>query len=80
MRNQVEGTAIEIIGSHNMVAHSKYILQGIRHGRRTGSHRQTSHSPFESSDTRFENSLCRIGQTTINIPGITKAETVCRML
>lgn len=80
MRNQIEGTAIEIVGSHNMITHSKYILQGIRHGRRTGSHRQTSHSPFESGNTRFENSLGRIGQAAINIPGITKAETVCRML
>ena len=80
MRNQVEGTAIEIIGSHNMVAHSKYILQGICHGRRTGSHRQTSHSPFKSRNTCFENSLCRIGQAAINIPGIAKGETVSSML
>lgn len=80
MRNQIEGTAIEIVGCHNMIAHSKYILQGIRNGRRTGSHRQASHSPFKSRNTCFENSLCLIGQATINIPDIAKGETVGSML
>ena len=71
---QVIGSSVDSIRRHDVVSLTGDILDGIRNGSRTGSHRQGRHSPFQRSNPLFEHSLCRVRQTTVNISSLFQTE------
>ena len=63
-----------------MVAGISEIRDGICHGSRTGSNSETAHAAFEGSYSIFEDTLCGVGQTAVDVAGIFEMETVGGML
>ena len=80
MLDEVKGAAIEIVGSDDMVTILCHILQGISDSCSTRGYCQTSHATLKGSHTVLENTLCGIGQTTVDVTCIAEAETVSGML
>ena len=80
MRNQVERTAVEVIGSHDVVARSEKILQSIGHSRRAACHSQGSHAALQGRHALLEDRLSGISEATIDIARITQRKAVGSML
>ena len=80
MRNQVVGTAIEVISSNDMITGLHNVLQGVGDGSSTRGHSQTSHTALEGSHTVFEHTLGRVGQAAIDITCIAQTKTVGSVL
>ena len=78
--NQVIRTAVEVVGSHDMVASLYDILQSVGDGGCTRGHSQTCHTTFEGCDTIFKDALSRVGQTSVDVACITETETVGSVL
>ena len=80
VRNQVERTAVEVIGSHDVVARSEEILQGIGHSRRAARHSQGSHAALQGRHAFLEDRLSGISEAAIDIARITQRKAVGCML
>ena len=78
--NQVVGTAIEVVGSDDMVTSLHDVLKGISDSSSTRGDSQTSHTTLEGCDAIFEHTLSGVGQTTIDISCIAETETIGCML
>ena len=78
--DEVIRTAIEVVGSHYMVARLHNVLQRIGDGGGTRGDSQSCHTALQGSHTVFKHTLRRVGQTTIDITRITETETVGGML
>ena len=63
-----------------MVACLKDILKGIGNGCRSRSYRQSGYTTFQYGHPFLKNTLCGVGQSSVDISGITKPEAVGRML
>ena len=80
MGDEVERAAIEIVGSHDMVARQQDILQGQSDGSGTRRHGQSGHATLKGSHPLLEHTLCGVGESAIDVAGIAQAETVGSML
>ena len=80
MGDEVEGTTIEIVGSHNMVTVLKHILQSISHCCCSTGNCQASHTTLEGCHTALKYILGAVGQTAIDVTCIAQSETVGSML
>ena len=80
MGNQVVRTTIEVVGSHDMVTILRDILKCVGDSGSTRGYSQTGYTTLKSSDTILEHTLSRVGQSTIDITCIAKAETVGSVL
>ena len=78
--DEVVGTAIEVVGCHDMVAILGNVLQCISDGCCTRCYSKACHTTFEGSHAVFKHALGGVGQTTIDVTRITKSETVGCML
>ena len=58
-----------------MVASLNDILQGIGDGSGTRGYSQTCYATFKSSYAVFKHTLCRVGQTTVDITCIAQRNT-----
>ena len=76
MRNEIVATAIQIVGCHDVVACLDDVLQRIGDGSSSAGNSETSHTSLEGSHAVFEDALCGIGQTAIDVACIAKAEAV----
>ena len=80
MSDQIEGTAIEIVGSHDMIAYLQDVLQGIGNSRCSRSDSQSGHTTLQGCHTILEHTLCGVGQSTVDITRIAQTKTVGSML
>ena len=77
---EVGRTAVEVVGREYMVAVLGNVLQGVCDGGCTGGHSQSGHSTFESRHALFKDSLCRVGQPSVDVARIAQSEAVGSML
>ena len=80
MGDEVVRTAIQVVGSYDVIASLHNILKRVSDGSSTRCDSQSCHTAFEGCYAVFENSLCRVGQTTVDITCIAQAEAVGGML
>ena len=80
MLQQVEGTAVDGLGGHNVLSRLGQRLNGVGDCRGAGGYRQGSAAAFQGRDALFKHALGGIGQPAVDVAGVPQAETVCRML
>ena len=80
MRQQVIGSSINILCGNDMFPCMCQILKRICDGCCTGRNCQCCHTAFQCCNSFLKNILCRIGQTAINISGITQIKSCCCMI
>ena len=78
--DEVERAAIEIVGSHDMVASLHDVLQGVGDGSGTAGHGQSGHAALKGCHAVFEHALGGVGQTAVDVAGIAQTEAVGGML
>ena len=78
--NEIERTAIEVVCSHDVIAVLQHGLQRVGHSCSARGYSQTCYTALEVSDTIFEHTLGRVGQSAVDVAGVTQAETVGSML
>ena len=79
MCQQVVGSAVDVLCCYDMVSCMCNCLIGIGKCCCTGTNGKCCRAAFECCDSRLEGSLCRVGQTAVDIACISQAETVCCM-
>ena len=77
---QVEAAAVNSLLSYDMSPVRRQRLNGICDRRGSRCQSQTCASTLEGGQSLFQHVLCGIGQSSIDITGIRKAETVSSML
>ena len=80
MCQKVVCSAVDGLGSYNVLTCFCKCLECIIDSCCTGSNCKRCNSAFKSSNSLLENILCRVGKSSINISGIAKSETVSCML
>ena len=80
MGNQVVGASVEIVSSYDMVASLHDVLQSVGDGGSTRGHSKAGYTTLEGSHAILKYTLRRVGQTTIDVACIAKAEAVGCML
>ena len=80
MSDEVISTTIDVVGSYDVVAILKDVLQSVGYCGCTRSNCQTGYTTFEGSYTVFEYALCRVGQATIDVTCVTESEAVGSVL
>ena len=80
MGNEVVRTTIQVISSYDMVTCLHNVLQSVSNSGCTTGHCKSCYTAFESSNTILEHTLCRVGQSTVDITSIAKSETIGSML
>ena len=80
MRQQIVGSSVDGLGSHDVLAGFCQGLERIIDRRRSGRHGQRRHTALQGSDPLFEDVLGRIRQPSIDIARVPKTEPVCRVL
>ena len=78
--NEVEGTAIEVVGSDDMRAGEEDILERVGDGSSAGSHGESGDAPFEGGHTAFEDVLSGVCETAVDVPRLAESETVGSIL
>ena len=76
MGDEVEGTAVEIVGCHDMRAGQKDILQRVGYGGSARRYGKGCHTPFEGCHTAFEDVFGRVGQTAVDVARLLEREAV----
>ena len=76
VRNQVIGTTIQVVCSHDVVTSLGNVLESIGDGSRTTGNSQTSHTALKRGNAVFEHTLSRVCQATVDVTCIAKTETV----
>ena len=80
MGDEVERAAIQVVGGNDMVTGTSDVLQGVGHcGGATGDGKSCD-TTLQGCDTVLEHTLCRVGQTTIDVTSVAQSETVGGML
>ena len=77
---EVERASIEVVGSYYVVAILQDVLQGIGHGGSSRSYGKTSHTTLKGSHTVFEDTLCRVGKTSVDVACVAQTEAVGSVL
>ena len=80
MLQQVVGAAVDSVGSYHVVTGISEVRDGVGHGSGAGSNGEASYSSFESGHTVFEDTLCSVGQTAVDVAGILEVEAVGSVL
>src|SRR5574344_548276 len=80
MGNEIVRTAIDVVGSNNVVTILCNVLECISDRSRTRSNCKPCHSSFEGCDAVFKYSLSGVGQTAIDVACVAKTKAVCCML
>ena len=70
MRQQIVRSAINGLGSHNVITCTRNILKSIGQSCRTGSNRQPRNTSLKSCNALFEHPLCGICQSAVDITRI----------
>ena len=78
--DEVERTAIKIVGCYDVVACTNDVLQCIGDGCCTTGYCQACYTAFERCNAVFKHALCGVGQTTIDITCIAQTEAVGSVL
>ena len=78
--DQVIGTTIEVVGSHDVIASLNDVLQRVGDGGSTRGYCETCHTTLKGSHTILEHTLSGVGKTAIDVTCIAEAETVGSML
>ena len=74
---QIVTAAIDRFLRDDVITLLRQCLDDIGHSRCTGSKSQSAHAPLQSGKSLFQNILCGIGETSVDISRIRQAET-CR--
>ena len=80
MSDEVISTTVDVVGSYDVVAILKDVLQSVGNGGSTRSDSQTSYTTLEGSHTVFEYTLSRVGQATIDVTCVTESEAIGSVL
>ena len=80
MSDEVISTTIDVVGSYDVVAILKDVLQSVGNGGSTRSDSQTCYTTLEGSYTVFEYTLSRVGQATIDVTCVTESESIGSVL
>ena len=80
MGDEVERAAVEVVGSHDVVAGLGDVLQRVGDGSGTAGHGQTGHATLEGSHAIFEHPLRGVGQAAIDVARVAQAEAVGSVL
>ena len=80
MSDEVISTTVDVVGSYDVVAILKDVLQSVGNGGSARSDSQTSYTTLEGSHTVFEYTLSRVGQATIDITCVTESESIGSVL
>ena len=78
--DEVERTAVEVVGRHDVVARLTDVLQGIGDGGGARGHGQCGHATLECGQALFEDVLGRVGQPAVDVARIAQGEAVGGML
>ena len=78
--DEVERTAIEVVGGYQMVALEQDVLQCIRDGSSTRGDSQSGYAALKGCNTILQHSLRGVGQTSVDVSCIAQAEAVGSML
>ena len=77
---EVERASIEVVGSNDVVASLNDVLKSVGHGGGTRSNGQTCYTSLKGCNAVFKHTLCRVGQTTVDVAGVAQAEAVGSVL
>ena len=77
---EVVATAVDVVGSHDVVAGSGDIFHSIGHSSSTAGKCESCYTAFESGDALLEHTLGGISEAAIDVAGITKPEAVGSVL
>ena len=75
MAQQVEGAAVDVLGSHDVVAGLGDVAHGVFDRGGAGSDCQTSGATFKGCDAVFEHALGGIGQAAVDVARIGQTKT-----
>ena len=78
--DEIEGAAVEVVGCHDVITILKHVLQCIGDGCSTACHGQTCHSALQRSHSSLKHILGAVGQSAVDVAGITQSEAVGSML
>lgn len=73
---KVGGSAVEVVGGDNMVTVLSNILEGIYDSGCSTCDGESRNAAFECGDTLLKDILGRVGETAIDIAGLTQSEAV----
>ena len=76
MRDEVVRAAVQVVGRHDVVASLHDVLQRVGDSRGSGGDGECCYTAFEGSDALLQHALCGVGQASVDVSGIAKAETV----
>ena len=74
--DEVVAAAVEVVGSHEVVSGLQDVLQRIGDGSGAAGNGQTGHTAFEGGHAVFEDALRGVGQTAVDVAGVTQSEAV----
>ncbi len=77
---QVVATAIQIVGCHDVVTILQYVLQSVSDSCCTTGHCKSCHTTLECCHAVLKHTLCRVGQSSVDVTGIAQSETVGSVL
>lgn len=80
MLQQVVSTTVDGVCCYHMITSISEVCDSVGHCCCTGSNGEATYSTLEGCDTILEDTLCGVGQTTVDVSGILKVETVGGML
>ena len=80
VRNEVVGTTVKVVGSHDMPSSLYDILQSIGDGRCSRGHGKRCHASLQSCNAVLQNALGGVRQASVDVSWVAKTETVCRVL
>ena len=77
MCQQIVAAAVDRLLGDDVISLLRQRLDDIGYSRRTGSKGQRAHAAFQSSEPFFQHILCGVGETSVDISRIGKAEASC---
>ena len=79
MCQQIVAAAVNRLLGDDVIALLRQRLNDIGYSRRTGSKGQRTHAALQSGKSFFQHVLCGVGETSVDIASIGKAEACRRM-
>ena len=79
MFKQIVAAAVDGLLRYDMLTRLSQRLNGIGHGSRTGCQSQSSYAAFKCCNPLFQNILCGICKSAVDVAGVSKTEARCRM-
>ena len=77
---EVVATAVDVVGSHYVVAGAGDVLHCIGHRSSTTGNGESSHTALEGSNALLEHALGGIGEAAVDVARVTKTEAVGSVL